>query len=243
MKLPEIQHPVYEVPLLSRTKPVRYRPFTVREEKIMMMALEGGDMESIVNALKQIIVNCAIEELDVESLPMVDIETMFLHLRARSIGEVGSQFFKCKNEVEVQGTGLKECGMLIEIPVKFLEVPVINKDHNPDIRFNDDLGVKMKYPTLGLTRMLTTIEPEDLEVTVVANCIDTIYTKDEVFKAENATAEELMEFVLKLPTDKYELIKDFAFNTPRNQLTVEKKCVKCGFDHKITLEGIQDFFE
>lgn len=243
MKLPEIKHPLYEVTLLSKTKPVQYRPFTVREEKIMMMALEGGDMESIVNALKQIIMNCVISEIDVEALPMVDIETMFLHLRARSIGEIGSQFFKCKNEVEVEGKGVKECGMLIEIPVKFLEVPVINTEHNPDIRFNDDLGLKMKYPTLGLTRMLTTIEPEDLEVTVVANCIDVIYTKDEIFKAENATQDELIDFVMKLPTDKYELIKEFSFNTPRNQLVVNKKCVKCGFDHTITLEGIQDFFE
>jgi hypothetical protein len=243
MKLPEIQHPTYEVPLLSLKKPVRYRPFTVREEKIMMMALEGGSMEDIVNALKQIIINCAVEELDVENLPMVDIETMFLHLRARSIGEQTTQFFKCKNEIDVEGKGIKECGMLIDIPVKFLEVPIVNADRSPDIRFNDELGLKMKYPTLALTRLLTTIEPEDLEVTVVANCIETIYTKDEVFKAEDATAEELIEFVMKLPTDKYELIKDFSFNTPRNQLVVEKKCVKCGFDHKITLEGIQDFFE
>jgi len=212
------------------------------------MGLESGDLTSIVSALKQIISNCVLEPIDADSMAMVDMEILFLNLRARSMGEVGNQFFKCKNEITIvdptdpEKTILKECKMLIDIPVEFLKIPVINTDRPKDIRLADDLGVKMKYPTFALTQLVTTLEPDDIEVTVVANCIESIYTKDEVFNSKDAKQEELINFVLNLPTDKYELIKDFALNTPRNQLIVNKKCTKCGYDHTITLEGIQDFF-
>ncbi len=243
MLLPEMQYPLYECKILSQDKPIQFRPFTVREEKIMRMGLEGGSIDSILGALKQIINNCVTEPLDTDNLAVVDMETLFLHLRARSMGEMGNQYFKCKNEIIVEDKGQKECGMLIDIPINFLQVPIINTDRSREIRFGDEMGVRMKYPTLGLTKMLADVEEEDIETTIVANCIDVIYTKKEVFYAKDATPDELMEFVLKLPTDKYELLKEFSLNTPRTQLIVEQKCMKCGYDHKITLEGIQDFFE
>jgi T4 bacteriophage base plate protein len=237
MKLPQISQPIYEVPLLSVKDPVKFRPFTVREEKIMMMAVEARDLETTVNALKQIINNCAVTELNPEDLAMVDMETFFLHLRARSVGEIGNQFYKCKNVVSG-----KECGMLIDVPINFLQVPIINKDVPKNITLTDNLGVKMKYPSLSLAKKVANVPLPELEVTIAALCIDEVYDREQVIKASDCTQDELVEFVLKLPTDKYELIKDFCTAVPKNCLVVKKKCVKCDFDHTFTLEGIQDFF-
>jgi len=241
MKLPEIDKPLYEVQLLSIPKPVKYRAFTTREEKIMRMANESGDAESIINALKQIINNCVVDDIDSENLAIVDMETLFLHMRAKSIGEIGSQYYKCTNEVETE-TGKKPCNMVLEIPVNFLEIPIINKDVKKDILLSEDLGVKMKYPSLAMVRMLTKIDTEDAEIATAAACIELIYNKSEVFKASDCTQDELMEFIFRLPVDKYEIIKEFILNVPKTQLKTGTKCGRCGYDHKFTLEGLQDFF-
>jgi hypothetical protein len=242
MKLPEMKHPQYEVQLLSYPNPIKYRPFTVREEMILRMAVEAKDLDSTVNALKQVVENCLVSEIDVDNMAIVDMETLFLHLRARSIGETGSQFFKCKNEVTTTEGQKKECGMLLEVPIKYLEVPVINNNAERNIKFSDDMGVTMKFPSYKVAKELINLEQEEAEVTLVALCIDKIFSSEEVFNADDCTLEELVEFVLKLHTDKYEKMKEFCFNAPKNQLTVQKKCARCEYEHSFTLEGIQDFF-
>lgn len=245
MKLPEMQHPIYEAPLLSYPNPVKYRPFTVREEMIMRMAVEAKDIDSTVNALKQVVTNCLVSQIDVDHMPVVDMETLFLHLRARSIGETGSQFFKCKNEITVLDDGVekqKACGMLIEVPIKYLEVPIINKTTDRVIKFSDELGVRMRFPSYMVAKSLTQVRPEEQEVVLVAGCIESIFSHEEAWSAADCTQQELVDFVLKLSTDKYEKMKDFCFNAPRNQLIVQKTCARCDFEHTFTLEGIQDFF-
>lgn len=238
MKLPELKHPIYDAPLLSYKTPVKFRPFTVREEMIMRMAVEAKDFDSTVSALKQVVNNTLVTEVDVGEMPIVDMETLFLHLRARSLGEEGSQFFKCKNEVSED----KSCGMLIEVPIKYLEIPIINKTTERNIKFTDELAVKMKFLSYDGAALIAKARPEEMEVVMVANCIDAIYSLDEVFKASDATQEELIDFVLKLPTDKYELMRNFCTAAPKNQLIVKKACPRCEYEHTFTLEGIQDFF-
>lgn len=245
MKLPEMTHPIYDVPLLSYPNPVKYRPFTVREEMIMRMAVEAKDIDSTINALKQVVTNCLVSQIDVDDMAIVDMETLFLHLRARSIGETGSQFFKCKNQITVVDEGkdiVKNCGMLIEVPIKYLDVPVVNKDAQRNIIFSDDLGVKMKFPSYEMAKKLTSYGSEEQEVVLVALCIDSIFSHEEVFKAADCTHQELIDFVLKLSTDKYERMKEFCLNAPKNQLIVQKTCTRCDYGHTFTLEGIQDFF-
>ena len=244
MKLPEIKLPLYEVKILSKKEPIKFRPFTVREEQIMRMAVESSDINSILLSLKQVINNCVIDDIDVDDMAMVDMETIFLHLRARSIGETGSQYFKCKNEITLVDGTKKECGMLIEVPINFLEVPVINAGIDSKLQLDEDLGVKMKYPTVALAGIIGSVkDPHSLEITMIANCIDLIYTKTEVYSASDCTQEELVDFLLKLPTPKYDVIKQFCEKAPKTQLIVEKDCGKCGWHHTFTLEGIYDFFE
>ena len=239
MKLPKLAYPIYEVKLLSSEEPVKFRPFTVREEQLMLMAVESPDLESTVNCLKQIINNCVLDDkFDVDNMAMVDLETMFLHLRARSIGEVGKATYKCLN---VAGES-KECGMILQVPINFLQVPVINVDKPKKIMFDDKVGVVMRYPPVSLLRKLVNTQPELLEYMVAANCLDVIFDADAVYYAKDCTQQELMEFIMNLPGDKYEFVKQFINEAPKTTLVHETKCPKCDFEHKFTLEGIEDFF-
>lgn len=138
MKLPRIDYPIHEVKLLSQKEPVKFRPFLVKEQKLMMMAVETDEIATTISTVKQIINNCLIDEIDVDFLPLVDIEILFLNLRARSMGEVTQVYFKCKNKIDtMKKFGLEsvdlekdgeECGMVIEVPVNLLTVPIVNQD-------------------------------------------------------------------------------------------------------------------
>jgi len=238
MMLPQISYPIYEVPLLSQKLPVKFRPFLVSEQKLMMMAAEAKETKTTIDTIKQIINNCLIEKIDVDSLPLVDLEILFLNLRAKSIGETTSLYFKCENEVE----SLK-CGMIIEVPINLLEIPIVNRNLEKKISFSDKVGVMMKYPTFEIiNKLIETKNVSDMEFTVVINCIDYIFDEVSIYKAKDATQEELLAFVMKLQQEKYELMKTFIENSPRAKLTIEKECSKCKYLHKINLEGLEDFF-
>ncbi len=236
MQLPKIDVPIYEVQLLSREQPVKFRPFLVKEQKIMLMAVEAKDMNNTMKAIKQIINNCVIDEIDADELPLADIETLFLHLRARSMGEVLNLFFKCTNVFEE-----KQCGMLIEVPVNLLQIPQINKDTPKNIMINDSIGVIMKYPSLGIVDNLLKMNSEVM-VTVVAGCIDQVFDGESVYYAKDSTPEEMVNFVEGIPAEKFALIENFIDKVPRSVYTTNQKCVKCGFEHEFKLEGLSDFF-
>ena len=240
MQLPKIDVPIYEVQLLSREQPVKYRPFLVKEQKIMLMAVEAKDMNNTMKAIKQIITNCVIDPIDVDELPLADIETLFLHLRARSMGEVLNLFFKCTNKIGDVGLEVP-CGMLIEVPVNLLQVPQINKDTPKKIMISDDVGVIMKYPALSIVDNLMKMNSEVM-VTVAAYCIDQVFDGENVYYAKDSTPEEMITFVENLPAEKFALIEDFIDKVPRSVYKTNQKCVKCGFEHEFVLEGLSDFF-
>lgn len=246
MKLPKMSYPIYDVQLLSQATPVKIRPFTVKEQQLLLMANEAKDVNTIISSLEQIINNCLLTKLDVQELPLVDMETILLHLRARSIGEVANMYYKCKNEVMIDtgtlGAQPKECGMLLEVPVKLLEVPIINKDTPKRIAFEDGIGVEMKYPSFSLMSKLAATKDTDAEYLTASQCINFVFNKDDIFFAKECTSDELLEFVMGLPSEKYDLMKKFLEKSPKSKLTVEKDCPKCNFHHQFDLEGIEDFF-
>jgi len=243
MKLPQISYPTYEVKVLSRKKPVEIRPFTVREEKLMLMAHEAKDIESTIRSIKQIIQNCVLDpEYDVANMAMIDMEVLFLHLRAHSVGERDKTYFKCTNQVEGTNGMLQDCGMLLDVEIDFLHIPVINADLDKTIQLTDKIGVVMKYPSFTLIEKLAEIQPEDVEYSVAALCLEKIYDENSVYEAKDCTYEELIAFVDQLPGDKYEKIKKFIDNVPKTSLNTTKDCVKCGFHHVFKLEGLDDFF-
>lgn len=244
MKLPAIDQPIHTVDLLGIGKK-RFRPFTVKEQKLMMMAVESNELSIVIDCIKQIISNCCLDPIDVDAMPLIDIEMFFMNLRARSMGEMLNVFFKCNNEVgevDPETNKKKECGMVIEVEVDLLKVPIVNKNYSKQIKFSDDLMVTMKYPTFELIDKLSKSETADTEFAVVAACIDQIIDKESVYDAKDATDEELEEFVDNLPSDKYDMLSEFVVNLPKARLEEKKKCPKCGFEHNLVLEGLNDFF-
>lgn len=243
MTLPKITTPIYELKLLSREKPIKFRPFLVKEQKLMMMAVENKDPNETVQVLRQIANNCIMDEdIDVNELPIVDLQLLFLNLRARSMGEVIEVYYKCKNLVEDS-----ECGMIIEFPINLLEVPVVNVDSPRRIMISDDIGIQLKLPTFEDIQLMIEYQnknPEDLdgEFRTAAMSIDYIFDKDTVYPSNEASLDELTEFVSNLPQEKYDIVEKAFDNLPTIRTKIAKKCPKCGHDHNFVLEGLEDFF-
>lgn len=241
MKFPEITTPIYEVQLLFRSKPIRFRPFLVKEQKLMLLASESKDPVETVKIIKQIVENCILDkDVDVGEIPYVDLEKLFLNFRARSMGEVVNAYYKCRNEVEVNETK-KECGMIMEIPVNLLEVPIVNSEIETRIMITDDVGLQLKFPTFEMMEEL--VEGKNYgDFATVAKCVDYVFDKNGVYYAKDATLDEMIAFLANLPTDKYEKLENFFNNQPKMVQNITHKCGKCGFVHSLKMEGLGDFF-
>lgn len=244
MALPKINVPVYSVKLVSTGDEVRFRPFTVKEEKLFLMASQSEDTEYIFNTILQVLNNCMIDEIDIEKLPLFDVEHMFLNLRARSVGEKINLKYKCNNDVTDEDGALKKCGNVVEIGLNVLEIETkIDEAHNKKIQLMDNLGVVMKYPTLKmLNNYKNTTEELDIIIDLIVDCIDYVYDDESVYYAKDNTKEELMDFLDSLQTKDLEKIKNFFDTMPRLKKDLEFKCKKCEHEEKIELEGIQSFF-
>lgn len=239
MALPKIDYPIFDVYLKSMNRKVKFRPFLVKEEKLLLMAKEAQDMPSLLETVKQIINNCALESLDVENLPLFDIEMIFIHLRLRSVGENLELTYKCNNVVDEQ-----ECGgnMAFEIDlntVEYKEPP----DHSNKIMLNERVGVVLKYPSLGTT---TKLNQEDTTVESIVDLIyehlDYVFDDTSKYEAETVTKEELYEFLNSMSIEQLELFKNFFMTLPYVQTDKQITCNKCGFEHRIVVRGIDDFF-
>jgi len=239
MALPKLNVPVYEAILPSTEKVIKYRPFLVKEEKLLLTALEADDSKALSSAVKQIVNNCVQGELDVDNLSTFDIEYLFLRLRAKSVGEkvtIGLRPYGCsKNE-----GGL--CKSTTEVEIDLEEVKVTkNKASSSKIMLDDKIGIKMKYPDINTINLSgTTSEAAGMDV--IKNCIDMIYTKEETHERDSFTDEELDEFIDSLNSQQFKLIKDFFDNMPVLTHTVKYKCETCGEKKETTLTGLNSFF-
>jgi len=244
MALPKISVPTYELSLLSSDKKVSFRPFTVKEEKLFLMASQSNDENESFKTILQVLNNCILNEVEVEKLPLFDIEYLFLNLRARSVGEKIELKYKCVNEVTKDDGSKSSCNNVVEIDVDLLEIkPEIDENHNKKIQLGNNLGVVMKYPTLDVIQKYTNSMDEiDLIIDLIVESIDYIYDENEIYYAKDNTKEELMEFLDSLQTKDLERIKVFFDTMPKIKKNLDFKCKKCGHEEKIELEGIQSFF-
>ena len=243
MQLPKIDYPIYEVQLLSQSNPIRFRPFLVKEQKIMLMAVEANDVDNTLKAIKQVIGNCVLDPINVDDLPLADIETLFINLRARSMGEILNLYFKCTNKVGSVGLEMS-CNMVIEVPVDLLKVPQINGNISKKIMLSDTVGLMMKYPSLNSIKQLIDVGGSEVDsvINVMASCIETIYDGDNVYETKDSTAEEVLAFIENLPGDKFELLENFVTNLPKSRFESKQTCPKCKYEHNFVLEGLSDFF-
>jgi len=239
MALPILNVPVYETVLPSTEKVIKYRPFLVKEEKILLTALEADDTKALSGAVRQIVNNCVQGELDVDKLPTFDIEYLFLRLRAKSVGEkvtIGLKPWGCpKNEGKL-------CENTTEVEINLEEVKVDkNKASSPKIMLDDKIGIKMRYPDIN-TINLTGTTSEAAGMDVIRDCIDMIYTEEETHERGSFTDEELDEFIDSLNSQQFKLMREFFDNMPVLKHTVKYKCSTCGEDKETTLQGLNSFF-
>ena len=242
--LPKLDVPIYDLTLPLSKKKIQIRPFLVKEEKIFLMAAEADDEDSILSAVKQIVNNCCLtENIDIESLPISDVEYIFFNLRARSISEVVELKYKCNNKVHV-GEEEKTCGNLVEFEVNILEIkPEIPENHTNKIEFSPTMGVVMKYPNFKmLDKISSTSESERLMETTLG-CIDYIYDEDEIYYSKDVTKKELTDFLESMNRSQFLKLQEFFETIPKITKEVEFKCNKCGYEEKMVLEGIQNFFD
>jgi len=252
MALPVVNTSKYSLTLPSSNKKIKYRPFYVKEEKVLLMALEGlknNETQEVINAITSIVDACTFGSLNVETLPIIDIEWIFVHLRMKSKGEVVTANYKCKNMVKVDDVIPAEtaCNTSNKVTIDLEKVKVVeDKKHTSKIMLNDDIGVVMRYPQLG---MLDDFDLDKLKensaedgVTLMAGFIESVYTQDKVFLTKDQSPQEVIDFLDNLTEKQVEKIKTFFDTMPKVTVEAPFKCKACGYKKKIKLEGLQNFF-
>lgn len=250
MPLPKIDLPIFELKLVSVPKPVKFRPFLVKEEKLLLMALQSAEEESITNTIKQIINNCLVDDLDIDKLPIFDIEYLFLNLRSRSIGEKIETYFICRNVVgkETNEEGLEvdvECKNMMPVAINVLDIKPPVTDVNPKIYITDKIGVVLKFPTLKSFKPISdmaTTEGNAKVFDMIYECTDYVFDDAGMYYVNESPKEEFIQFLESLTQEQFDRITDFFENLPKIKYDTENVCEKCSFKHSLHMEGLTDFF-
>ena len=240
MPLPTVATPTYELKLPSSNKKIKYRPFLVKEEKILIIALESKSQTEITNAVKDVLKQCILtKDVNVDSLPTFDIEYIFLNIRAKSIGEAIKVLVTCPDDGET------------EVPVTIYvdEIKVVkSKEHKTDIVLDDNMTLRMKYPSINQfieTNFDTNEDPkESVNKTfkIISECIDTIYTQEDAWDAKDYTSKERVEFVEQLNSNQYKEVEKFFSTMPKLSHKIEITNPNTKKKSTVVLEGLADFF-
>jgi hypothetical protein len=239
MPLPKINTPTYELELPSNGKKIKYRPFLVREEKILIMALESEDMKQITDAIIQILSDCIqTRGIKVSDLSTFDIEYLFLNVRAKSVGETVEVNVTCPDDGETT--------VQMEIPIDDIKVQK-SKDHKNIIKLDDNLSMKLKYPSIDQfveNNFETNEETSDVNksLDMITSCIDMIYDEEESWSASDCTKKELSEFLEQLNTKQFKEIETFFTTMPKLSHTIKVTNPNTKVKSDIVLEGLASFF-
>jgi hypothetical protein len=236
MALPKINTPTYELVIPSTGEEIRYRPFLVKEEKILLMAMESGDNKEIIRAIQDIVKECTYDKLKLSTMPMFDIEYLFLNIRAKSVGEITTLRLKCPDDEKTT----------VKVDVNLTEIEVqTDKNHTNKIELTDEMGIMMKYPTIdSFAGDMSEINASNM-LDVISSCIDSIYDKggEEVFEAKDQTTKELIEFIEQLNSKQFKNIQGFFDTMPKLKHTIKVKNPKTKKESEVVLQGLNDFFE
>jgi len=228
MALPALDVHTYELVLPSTGVKVKYRPFLVKEYKILLTALET-DVQEISRIVLELVDACTFNKLDINKLAHFDVEYLFLQLRAKSIGEIANLNINC------------DCGAKINFELN-LNNAIIDKieSHNNKIMITDNIGVIMRYPKFDeLVDIYDNLKTEKV-IEVVAKCIDKVFNQDEVF--ENLDQQESIEFLNNFTKEQFDKLENFFSTMPKVKQKIDKNCNNCGKHHEYDIEGLQNFF-
>ena len=231
--LPKLETPTYSVVLPSTGEQVEYRPFLVKEEKILMIAQESNDNSAMMKALKNIIKACTFNKVNPSKCTTYDIEYLFLKLRAVSVGETAELQFKCE-----------ECGEYNTVEINLNDIELVYPDENPetDIKLTENVGIKLKPVSVDDVETLSDINNPKNFTKAIAAVIDVIYDQENVYKVSDTSEKEVLEFIDNLSHTHLEKIQGFIEKQPQLKYTVEYTCSKCGHENKVELIGMQSFF-
>lgn len=232
MALPSISTPEFQTTIPSTGEKITYRPFLVKEEKILLMALEGNDTNEISDAVQKILKSCIISDVDVDKLSTFDVEYLFLQLRGKSVGEV----------IELTITHPDgECQHRTDVSVKIDDIVLSNLDNETKIMMNDEVGVKMKYTTMRETLNLgSDLSETETLFKLITMSIDFVFDQENVYS--DFTPQEIEDWINTLNQTQFKKIVDFFQGMPKLEHEVKWTCEKCGQEDSIKLEGLQSFF-
>ena len=237
MPLPKIVTPTYELVLPSTKKTIKYRPFLVKEEKLLVLALETEDQKEITNAVRSVIKNCiSTRGVKVESLPTFDIEFLFLNIRGKSVGE----------EVEVNIIAPDDGVTQIPVKIDIDDIKVAeNPEHNKQIKLNDELMMEMRYPSLDqFIKNNFDINDSNFDQSfeLIASCVDKIYSEEEVWSTDDVSKREVMEFLEQMNSIQFKDIEKFFDTMPKLSHTLKVTNPKTKVESEVVLEGLSSFF-
>ena len=237
MALPKIETPTYELTLPSQDVKVKFRPFLVKEEKILLMALESQNNDEIYQATKQIIESCTFNNLKTDELPTFDLEYIFLQIRAKSVGETTKFKVLCPDDKKTYAD--------VEVDLTKVNVEVDDKHTNKLIVDEKrNLGVVLKYPTMNVLKSGTMENPTTEQIfDVLTECVDHIYEGDKIYPSKDSTPQEIKEFFESLSQDAFSKIKVFFDTMPRLRHELEITNPVTNVKSKVVLSGLNDFFE
>ena len=235
MALPQINTPTYELVVPSTDEKIKYRPFLVKEEKILLIAMEAQEQSGILNAVKDIVKSCTFDKFDVRKAPIFDIEYIFLNIRAKSVGEVSTVNLRCPDDNET----------FVQTEIDLTKVDVqITEGHTNKIELTDEMGMIMTYPTLDSFTDSTTIINASNMLDVIASCVAQIYDKkgEDVYDAKDSTKQEIVNFLESLNSKQFLEIQKFFDTMPKLTHTVNIENPETKVKSDITLTGLNDFF-
>jgi len=239
MPLPKINTPTYDLTLPSTGKKIKYRPFLVREEKILIMAMESENMSEITNAIVQILSDCIVsKDIKVESLATFDIEYLFLNVRAKSVGETVDVNITCPDDGETQ----------VEMSIDIDSIKIQKtRGHKNIIKLDDELSMKLRYPSLDQF-VENNFETEEgaseinQSLSMITSCVEMIYNQEESWEASDYSKKELDEFIEQLNTKQFKQIEKFFATMPKLSHTIAVKNPETGVESEVVLEGLASFF-
>ena len=238
MPLPKIATPTYELDLPSSGKTIKYRPFLVKEEKVLVIAMESEDTKQITNAIKAVLKSCVqTKGIKIETLPTFDIEYLFLNIRGKSVGEELEVNIICPDDGETS----------VPVMVALEDIQVEKSDdHSPQIKLDSNLMMEMKYPSLDefIKNNFDFNEENQMDQSfqLIASCIDKIYSDEEVWATADCTKKEVNEFLESMNSSQFKLIEKFFETMPKLQHTIEVTNPKTKVKSEVVLEGLASFF-
>jgi len=230
MALPKLETPTYELTLPSTETKVRFRPFLVKEHKILLTMSEADNNE-VARIIRELVDVCTFKALKIKELPHFDIEYIFMHLRAKSISETVEVIVNC------------ECGEKINTTFSIEDLKVVKPEgHSNKIMVNDEIGIELKYPNIDDVVGIYDTGDNQKVIDLIIKSIKAVYNQEEYWPAEDQTKEELEEFIFSLTKTQFDKLEEFFVTSPKIVQTIECDCPKCSKHNVSRLEGLQNFF-